>query len=42
MNDAIGEITAGMSPLIEELKARMKELQSGIHRHGVKLTTGMN
>ncbi|HAZ4235577.1 TPA: host-nuclease inhibitor protein Gam [Escherichia coli] len=44
MNDAIGEITAGMSPLIEELKARMKELQSGIQTwceaHRDELTNG--
>ncbi|EIZ1729831.1 host-nuclease inhibitor Gam family protein [Salmonella enterica] len=44
MNDAIAEITASKSPLIESLKARMEELQSGIQTwceaHRDELTNG--
>ncbi|MBP2848728.1 host-nuclease inhibitor Gam family protein [Dickeya oryzae] len=44
MNDSIAEITASHSPAIEQLKAKMEELQSGIQTwceaHRDELTNG--
>ncbi|ATO34613.1 host-nuclease inhibitor protein Gam [Dickeya dianthicola] len=44
MNDSIAEITASHSPTIEQLKAKMEELQSGIQTwceaHRDELTNG--